>query len=118
MKTRDGRKMIHPNIFFYERTHPLAKRYVFEFLQELYRSKAIDEKKHLTSLIQKKLFDEIYEKNNGSIRPILKELSTCLINFARRRTNGQLPLLYLAILTTTATVATILVMRRLRRTGG
>jgi len=79
MKTRDGRKMIHPDIFFYERTHPLAKRYVFEFLEELYRSKAIDEKKHLTSLIRKKLLDEIYEKNTGSIRPILKELSTCLI---------------------------------------
>jgi len=79
MKTRDGRKMIHPDIFFYEPIHPLAKRYVFESLEELYMLEAIDESKKLTSVIQKKLIDQIYEDNNGSVRSILKELSACVI---------------------------------------
>jgi len=79
MKTRDGRKMIHPDIFFYEPIHPLAKRYVFEFLEELYMLEAINKNKKLTSLIQKTLIDQIYENNNGSVRSILKDLSACVI---------------------------------------
>ena len=79
MKTRDGRKMIHPDIFFYEPIHPLAKRYVFEFLEELYMLEAIDKNKKLTSLTQKTLIDQIYENNDGSVRSILKELSACVI---------------------------------------
>lgn len=82
MRTRDGRKMIHPDIFFYETVVPLAKRYVFEFLEELYKSQAIDPNKDLTSLVQKSLLDEIYEKSMGRIRSILKDLSACVISAA------------------------------------
>ncbi|MCJ7504977.1 AAA family ATPase [Candidatus Bathyarchaeota archaeon] len=79
MKTRNGRKPIHPDIFVYEPVHSLPKRYVFEFLEEMYRAKAIDKKKPLTSLLDKRLFDELYDKNRGIIRMVLKDLSACVI---------------------------------------
>jgi len=82
MRTRDGRKMIHPDIFFYEPVHPLAKRYIYEFLEELYSSKAIDKKKSLQSLMHRTILDKIYENSDGRIRPILKDLSSCIITAA------------------------------------
>ena len=79
MKTRNHRKPIHPDIFVYVPVHPLPKRHVLEFLEELYISKAIDKKKPLTSLVDRNLLDELYDNNKGIIRLILKELSACVI---------------------------------------
>jgi uncharacterized membrane protein YheB (UPF0754 family) len=62
--------------------HPLTKKHVLEFLEELYKSKAIDRKKSLASLVDNNLIDELYDKNKGMIRLILKDLSACVIKAA------------------------------------
>jgi hypothetical protein len=79
MKTRNGRKPIHPDIFGYENVHPLPKAHVLEFLQELYKSKAINKNQPLSTLISPSLLNERYEENKGIIRLILKDLSACVI---------------------------------------
>jgi hypothetical protein len=79
MKTRNGRKAIHQDIFTYEPVYALPKPYVMEFLVELYRSKAIDQSKQLSSVIDPKLLDQLYEANNGIIRLILKDLRASVI---------------------------------------
>jgi GTPase SAR1 family protein len=79
MMTRNGRKQIHPDIFRYLTVHPLPKPQVLEFLQELYKSKAIDKGQKLSTLISASLIDERYEEKRGIIRPILIDLSACMI---------------------------------------
>lgn len=79
MMTRNGRTPIHPDIFRYVTVHPLPKPQVLEFLQELYKSKAIDTSQPISTLISATLLDERYDEKGGIIRPILTDLSACVI---------------------------------------
>jgi hypothetical protein len=79
MKDQNERQPIHPDVFTYESVYPLPKRNVTEFLEELYKGKAFDRYKPLTSIIDQKLLNEICEENKGIIRRILKDLRACVL---------------------------------------
>jgi GTPase SAR1 family protein len=79
MATRNGRKEIHPDIFHYELIRPLSNDEVVEFLKELYKLDAIDQRIPMDHFVDKSVVETIYNKNQGKIRSILNDLFNCVV---------------------------------------
>lgn len=80
LKTRNGFKLIHPDVFNYLSVQAPSRTHVLKFLEILYQYAAIDPKIPFTNIVGPTVIFELYDKHDGSVRFILESLSNTLLS--------------------------------------